>query len=116
MPGFTGIKAAFEAQPGVGVLGFGLALRWSNGYCVNEVGVTIACPKLLLRLRPRRGDPTAAYDLARIHLENVGEVTTERDLKQEAYPPHAMVGNVEILVHAAIDAAADNKSERALRD
>src|SRR5207253_367601 len=71
---------------------------------------TIDRPKLLLRLRPLRGDPTAAHDAAGLHLEDVCEVATQRDLELKAYPLHAVVGDVEILVHAAVDRSADDKA------
>src|SRR5262249_1641336 len=70
----------------------------------------------LLRRCPLRGDPPAAHDVAGLHLEDVGEVGTQRDLKLKSYPLHAVVSDVDILVHAAADRSAENKAQRALRD
>ncbi len=114
MPRFTGIEADFEAEPAIGIHRLGLPR--SNRYSADEITVAIDCPKLLLRLRPFRGNPTAAHDAAGLHLEDVCEVATQRNLELKAYPLHAVVGDIEIFVHAAADQSADDKAERALRD
>src|SRR4029077_18559398 len=116
MPDFPRIKADVEGQSAIGILCLGRAMRGSGGDRADEIAVLVAGPKLLLSLRPRRGDPAAAYDLARFHLENVRKVATHRDLELEACLLHVVVGDVEILVHAAIDAPAEDEAERALRD
>src|SRR5262249_10957125 len=46
-------------------------------------------------------------------LEDVGEVATQRDLELKVHPLHAVVGKVQILVHAAVDHPADDKAKRA---
>src|SRR5215470_3500100 len=116
MPSFTGVEVHFKAEPTVGIHRFGLSLPGSNRHGANEVGVTIDCPELLLCLRPSRDDPAATHDVAGFHLKNVREIATHHDLKLEAYPLRAVVGDVEILVHAAADRSADDKAEGALRD
>ena len=77
-----------------------------NRHRADEIVVSIDRPKLLPRLRPLRGDMTAAHDAAGLHLEDVGKVATKRDLKLKVYPLHAVVRDVEILMHAAIDPSA----------
>src|SRR5260370_33741836 len=94
MPGFAGIELDFEAEPAIGIHRLGLPMPRSNRYSADEIAVTIDRPKLLLRLRPLRGDPTAAHDAAGLHLEDVCEVATQRDLKLKAYPLHAVIGDV----------------------
>src|SRR5215510_9488431 len=116
LPGFAGIQADLEAQPPVGVLDFGLAMRGTNGDRTHEIAVAVAGPKLLRLLRPRRGDAAAAYDVARLYLENVRKVAAQSDLELEAYPFDAVVGDVEIFVHAAVDGSAEGETERARRD
>ena len=71
---------------------------------------------MLVGFRPHRRYPAAAHDLARLHLENVGEVAAKRDLELELYRLHTIIGDVEVFVHAAADRPADGQSERARRD
>src|SRR5262245_3962231 len=111
MPGFTGIEVDFKAEPTIRIHRFGLSIPGRNLHSANEVSVTIDCPELLLRLRPLCDDPAATHDVAGFHLKNVCKVATQRDLKLKAYPLHAVVGNVEILVHAAAYRSADDQAE-----
>src|SRR5262249_46585874 len=103
MPGFTGLEGDFEAEPTICINPIGVSTPRSNRHSADEVAVTIDCPELLLRLRPLRYDPAATHDVAGFHLKNVCEVATQRDLKLKAYPLHAAIGDVEILVQAATD-------------
>ena len=66
---------------------------------------------MLVRFGPLRGDPAAAHDAARLHLEDVGKVAAERDLELERYRLHAVVDDVKILVHAAADRPADGEAQ-----
>jgi hypothetical protein len=54
-------------------------------------------------LRPFSGDLASAYDAARLHLEDVGKVASEGDLQLKAHGFHAIVGYIEIFMHAAAD-------------
>ena len=71
---------------------------------------------MLVRFGPLCGDPAPAHDVARLHLEDVGEVAAQRDLELESHRLHAVVGDVEIFVQAAADRPADGEAERARRD
>src|SRR5262245_35261796 len=116
MPGFTGVEVDFETEPTVGIHRIGVSTPSSNRHSAGEVAVAIDCPELLLRLRPFRDDTAATHDGARFHLTDICEITPQHDLKLKAHPLHAVVGDVEILVHAAADRSADDKAECALRD
>ena len=50
------------------------------------------------------------------HLENIRIVAADRDLELESYWPPAVVGDVKIFMHAAIDPPADGESERTRGD
>jgi hypothetical protein len=58
---------------------------------------------------------TAPDDAAALHLEDVGEVAAKRDFEVEANRP-AAVGDVDVLVHAAADVAAEREAEDARLD
>ena len=59
---------------------------------------------------------TAPDDAAALHLEDVGEVAAKRDFEVEANRPAAVVGDVDVLVHAAADVAAEREAEDARLD
>ncbi len=116
MPGLAGIEGDLEAEPAIGIHRFGLLMLRSNRYSADEIAVAIDRPQLLLPLRPFRGDPSAPHDVTGLHLEDIGEVAAQRDLELKAYPLHAVVRDVEVLVHAAADRSADDEAERARQD
>ena len=82
----------------------------------REVGVDIGGAQRLLRLVPGGGDPPPAHEVAGLDLEHVGEVAPRRYLEVEAHRLEAKIGEVEILVDAALDPAADDQPERVLRN
>src|SRR5690349_14446831 len=103
MPSFSGIEVDFEAEPTVGIYCIGISTPRSDRHCTDEIAIAIDCPELLLCLRPLRNDAAATHDVAGFHLKNVCEVAAQRDLKLKADTLHAVVGDVEILVHTAAD-------------
>ena len=50
-----------------------------------------------------------ASEMCRLNLENVAEISTQRQLQSEADPPYAIVMNLEILVNAVVHRA--NKAD-----
>jgi hypothetical protein len=116
MPGVTRLEADFEAEAAVGINPARLVPRRSYGHRAGEIGVAVTRAQLLLGVRPFGRNPTATYDVVRLDLEDVGEVATQRDLELKAHPLHAVVGKVQILVHAAVNHSADNETERAARN
>src|SRR3954469_24664440 len=116
MPGFSGVKVDFEAEPTVGIHRIGVSTPRSHRHSADEIAIAIDCPELLLRLRPFRDDSAATHDVAGFHFKNVCEIATHHDLKLKTYALRAVIGDIKILVHAAADRSADDKPERALRD
>jgi hypothetical protein len=116
VPGFARIQDDFEVEPTIGISCFGPTVRRSHHHGANELAIAIAGPQLLPGLRPRRCDMPAAHDVVRLYFEYVGEIATQRDLKLKARPPHAVVGNVEVLVHSLADQPAQNETKCAGRN
>ena len=116
MPGIAWLEIDFEAETAVGIRPARLGLCRGNGNRAAEIGVAVTRAQLLLRLGPVGYDPTAANNVVRLDLENISEITAHRDFKLEACPVHAVVGNVEILVHAAVDHSTDDEAKRTGRD
>ena len=50
------------------------------------------------------------------YFEEICEVTADGDLKLEFYRLHAVVGDVEIFMHATVNPAADGEAKRARRN
>ena len=78
-----------------------------------EIAIAIGRTKALSRLGPFGSNPAAAHDALRFHIKQIGEVAANRNLKLEAYPPHTVVGDFDILVHPASDPSADREAEYA---
>ena len=70
---------------------------------------------MLARRGPLRSDPAAAHNPARLDLENIGKITAHRDLELKSHRLHAVVDDVEILMHAAADRPAEGEAQGARR-
>src|ERR1700730_13520346 len=116
MPGFSGVERNLKAETTVCIDGRLRKIIRGNYNRPAEVAVAIDRGKLLPCLRPFGGDPPSAYNVARFHLEEIREVATDGDLKLEFYRLHAVVGDVEIFMHATMDPSADGEAERARRN
>src|ERR1700730_10664320 len=116
VPRFSRLERVLEAETTVCIDGLFRKIMRGNCYRAAEVAVAIDCVKLLVCLRPFGCDPPPAYNVARLHLEEIREVATDGDFKLKFYRLHAVVGNVEIFVHAAINPSADGKAERTRRN
>ena len=81
-----------------------------------KISVRIRGTEALPSLRPFRRDLAAAYDVARLHLEDVGKIASQRDFELKTYWPHAVVGDVEIFVQAADDGSTDREADGTRRD
>ena len=57
------------------------------------------------------GDAAAPDDAAGLHLEEVGEVAAYGDLQIELHLAHAVIDEIEILMEAAANGAADRQTE-----
>src|SRR4029453_2131126 len=91
-------------------------MRHRDRHHAPKISVRVGRANPLPSLRPLCGDLAAAHDLARFHLEDVGEVATKGDLELKTYRLHAVVGDVEILVQAAADPSAERESDGARWD
>jgi hypothetical protein len=56
---------------------------------------------------------SATHDIVRLYFEYVSEVATHRHLKLKNHPAHAVIGNIEVLVHPLADQSADNETKSA---
>ena len=63
------------------------------------------------RVRPFGSNPAAAHDAILFHLKEIGKVAANRDLELKAYAPHTVVGDFNILVHAASDRSAHREAK-----
>ena len=78
-----------------------------------EIAIAIGRTKALSRLGPFGSNPAAAHDAVRFHLKQIGEVAANRDLELKSHPLHAVIGDLDILVHAAGDPSANCEAEYA---
>src|SRR5215470_13219290 len=74
MPSITRLGADFEAEAAVGIYPARLAPRRSDRHRAGEIAVAVTRAQLLFGVRPVGRNPTAAYDVVRLDLEDVGEV------------------------------------------
>ena len=113
MPSLVRLKRDVEAEPPVGGDSLARCTRHRGCHGTVKIPVRIRGANPLPRLRPFSGDLAAAYDVARLHLEDVGEVASKGDLELKPHRLHAVVGDVEIFVQAAADRSADGEAEGA---
>ena len=117
MPGLPGFQRDVEAQASVGIhRRLAVSLAGADDHFAAKILVAIGDAKDLSLLRPRRDDAAAPHDVVALHLEDVGEIGADRDLEVEANRLLAVVGDVDVLVQAAIDMTADHQTQRTRRD
>src|SRR5262245_2395960 len=116
MPSLARLKRDLEAEPSIGGNGLARCTRYCDRQRAVKITVRIRGTKPLPALRPFGGDLAAAYDLARLHLEDVGKVASQRDFELKAHWLQGVVGDIEIFVHAADDRSADREADGAWRD
>jgi hypothetical protein len=116
MPDATGLQIDLEAYPAVCRHCVRPAVGRPDRHGAQKIIVAITSAKLLRLLRPCRGYLAAADNVVRFYLENIGKITAYGNLKLEVDPLHAVVGDVDVFVHASVDHSADHQAERALRD
>src|SRR5215813_5491230 len=113
MPSLARLKRDLEAEPPIGGNGLARCTRHCDRQRAVKIAVRVRGTKPLPPLRPFGGDLAAAYDLARLHLENVGKVASQRDLELKAHWLQGVVGDIEIFVHTADDRSTDREAEGA---
>src|SRR5262245_31183059 len=94
VPGLARLKRSLEAQSPIGGNRLARCMHDCDRHRALKILVQIGRANPLSSLRPIRGDLAAAHDLARFHLEYVGEVAAKGDLELKAYRLHAVVGDV----------------------
>ena len=115
MPGLGRGDPHLEAEPAIGVGGRLVLASRTDLQRTEEVLVAIGRAQPLIGVRPLAGDTAAMHDAVLLHLEHIGEVGQDIDLEVEADRPAAVIGDVEILVHAAREPAADDETQAARR-
>lgn len=116
MPRLAWFEGDFEAESAVGVYRFCGRVRRGNRHSAAEVTIAVGGAQMLVRFGPLRDDPAPPDNSTRLHLEDICEVTAERDLELEPHWFHTIVGDVKIFVHAAANRSADRKAQRPRRD
>src|SRR6266478_1712562 len=116
MPSLARRKRDLEAEPPIGGNGLARCPRHCDRQRAVKITVRIRGTKLLPPLRPFGGDLAAAYDITRLHLEDVGKVAAQRDFELKTHRLQVVVGDVEIFMHAAEDRSTDREAEGARRD
>ena len=116
MPAAPGLERDLEAEPAIGVDGARSPSMRPNVTARMEIGVAICRAQFLLVVRPFRGDAAAAHDAARFtsKMSAKSERMAISRLKRTALA--AVIGDVEVLVHAAGDGPAHDEAEGARRD
>ncbi len=113
MPGGAGRQLDGEAEPAVGVdcRRAGVARRQPQR--AGEILVVVGGDQRLGLLRPFGDDAAAADDAIGLHLEHIREIAADGDFQVEADRLHAVVGEVEILMHPVGQDARDGEAEGA---
>ena len=101
MPGRSGVDAHPEAEAPVGISGKLVLVLHADVDRAQKILVAVCGTQLLMRIGPLGVDAATPDDASRLHLEHVGEIAAESDLQIEADVLAAMVGDVEVFVHAA---------------
>ena len=116
VPSLARLKRDVEAEAPVGRDSLARCTRHCNRHCTVKIPVGVGGAKPLPCLGPFSGDLATAHDAGRFHLEDIGEVASERDLKLEPHGLHAVVGDVEVFVHPTADRSADSEAKGARRN
>ena len=113
VPGLARSERDLEGDAAIGVVGRRAAVRQAKDERPAEVAVRVAHAQLAALLVPFALDAPAAHELVGFHLEDVGEIRSGRDLEVEPRLASPVVLDVEILVDALADGAADREPQLA---
>src|SRR5262249_7466781 len=105
-----------EAEPPIGRNRLARCARHGDCDRAVKISVRIGGTQPLTSLRPFRRDLAAAYDVAGLHLEDIGKIAAWRDFELKPHRLHGIVGDVEIFMQAAGDGSADRQPDGARRD
>ena len=115
-PGLAGLHGDVEAEAAIGVDRGLAAAGHADDQAATEIPVAVDDAQLLARRRPDGLDAAAADDAVALDLEDVGEVGADGDFEIETDRVEAVVGDFEMLLHAAVDLAADDQAQHARGD
>src|SRR4029077_3119340 len=88
VPSLTWLNGDLKAEPPIGKNRLAWCARDHSSQRTMKIPVRIYSAKPLSAFRPLRSDLTAAHDVARFNLEDVGEVGSERDLELKVHRFH----------------------------
>src|SRR6516225_12450290 len=100
MPGLTWCEGHLKAEPSISVYCRCRGLHRTNRHRAAEVAVAVRRAQTLLRFRPVGRYPAAAHNTARLYFKDVGKIAAQRDLELEPHRLQAIVGDIEVFVHA----------------
>src|SRR5271170_2019346 len=117
MPALPGLQRYIEAQPSVGVDRWcAIAVGSADNHLSDKILVEIRDAQHLPLGRPRRGDAPTPHNVIALYFEDIGKVGADCDLEIEAHGSLAVVGDLDILVKAAVDMASNYQAQRARDD
>src|SRR6185437_16656040 len=112
MPRLPGFQDDIEAQAPVGIhRRLAVSLASADDDFAAKVLVAVGDAKDLSLRRPGGDDAAAAHDVVALHLEDVGEISPDRDLEVETNRLLAVGGDVEVFVQAAINMTTDDETQ-----
>jgi len=82
----------------------------------HEIGVAVGRAQLLCGSRPLGRYSPAAHYAAGFDFEDIREIGPQHDLQLEAHGLHAVIRDVEVLVHAARNRSAHDQAQCSWRD
>ena len=116
MPGRARLQRDFQAKAPVRMHRLGSGRLACDDHLPGKVLVVIGQSQLLPGRRPMRHDSATANDLFGLNLENIREVGSNGDLEVEPNRMLVVVGNLDVLAHAAADMPAEREPEGTRRN
>ena len=111
LPDLAGLQRDLEADPAVGIHRHRTATARDRDGAV-KILVAVAVGEALVRIGPLAGNTAAPHDVLGLDLEHVGEIASHDDLEIKPHRLLVVIGELEILADAAVDAAVDHEAER----
>src|SRR6516165_6629348 len=103
VPSLVRLKCDLKTEPAVGGNSLARGALHRSRQCAAKVAVRIFGANLLSPLRPLRRDLAAAHNVTRLDLKDVREVASKSYLKLKTHRFHAVVGDVQVFMQAALE-------------
>src|ERR1700722_5857879 len=111
MPGFSGLQRYVETQSSIGAdRRCAISIASTDNHLTAKILIDITDAQHLPLGRPRRRNATAPHNAVAFHLEDVCEIATDCDLEIETHGVWGVIRDLNILVKAAIDMAANHQA------